>query len=116
MVVIIRPYCSPDPRGPKYEQYCKQKLMLHVPFRHQSELLGNHTTFAAAYSTFLQSGSIPSSLEDDIHRLQELSQTSENDDTEVSLLTVSYTYTVQYHALLYMCFNIYYSPIYVSQD
>ena len=44
--------------------------MLHVAFRHQSELLGNHTTFVAAYATFLQSGSIPSSLEDDIHRLK----------------------------------------------
>ena len=48
IVVIVRPYCSPDPQGPKYEQYCQQKLMLHVPFHHQSELLHNHATFAAA--------------------------------------------------------------------
>ena len=34
MIVNVRPYCSPDPNGPKYEQYCQQKLMLHVPFRH----------------------------------------------------------------------------------
>ena len=33
-VVSIRPYGSPDPTGPKYEQYCQQKLMLHKPFRH----------------------------------------------------------------------------------
>ena len=33
-VVIVRPYCSPDPSGPKYEQYCQYKLMQHVPFRH----------------------------------------------------------------------------------
>ena len=26
VVVIVRPYCSPDPEGPKYEQYCRQKL------------------------------------------------------------------------------------------
>ena len=59
--------------------------MLHVPFRHQSELLSDNTTFTAAYANFLQSGNIPSSLEDDIHRLQELSQQpSEDDDTEVS--------------------------------
>ena len=41
--------------------------MLHVPFRHQSELLGDNTTFTAAYADCLQSVSIPSSLEDDIH-------------------------------------------------
>ena len=64
--------------------------MLHVPFHRQSELLDNHTTFTAAYAIFLQSGSIPRSLEDDIHRLQELSEPSEDNDTEVhvSLLTV----------------------------
>ena len=27
VVVIARPYCSPDPAGPKYEQYCHQSLM-----------------------------------------------------------------------------------------
>ena len=59
--------------------------MLHVPFRHQNELLSSNTTFTAAYANFLQSGNIPSSLEDDIHRLQELSQQpSEDDDSEVS--------------------------------
>ena len=84
MVVIVRPYCPPDPEGPKYEQYCRQKLMLHVPFRNQRELLGNHTTFTAAYAEFLQSGSIPPSLEDDIHRLQQSSQEPSEDDTEVS--------------------------------
>ena len=85
VVVIVRPYYSPDPHGPNYEQYCQQKLMLHVPFRHQNELLGSNTTFTAAYANFLQSGNIPSSLEDDIHRLQELSQQpSEDDDSEVS--------------------------------
>lgn len=64
VVVIARPFCSPDPNGPKYEQYCRQKLMLHVPFRHQEELLGDHDTYAAAYATFLHSGSVPPSLEE----------------------------------------------------
>ena len=60
VVVIVRPYCSPDPHGPKYEQYCQQKLMLHVPFRHQNELLSGN-------------------------RLQEVSeQPSQDGDTEVS--------------------------------
>ena len=60
----------PTKKVQKYEQYCQQKLMLHVPFRHQSELLGNHTTLTPAYAEFLRSGNIPPSLEDDIHRLQ----------------------------------------------
>jgi hypothetical protein len=84
VVVIIRPYCPPDPHGPKYEQYCQQKLMLHVPFRHQSELLGYNTNFTAAYADFLQSDSIPPSLEDDVHRLQQSSQEPSADDSEVS--------------------------------
>ncbi len=29
VIVIARPYCPPDPTGPKYEQYCRQSLMQH---------------------------------------------------------------------------------------
>ena len=83
VVVIVRPYYSPDPQGPKYEHYCQQKLMLHVPFRRLNELLGGDNTFAAAYATFLQSGSIPPSLEEDIHRLQQAEQQTQGDDPEV---------------------------------
>ncbi len=43
-VVGVRPYCSPDPDGPKYDQYCRQKLMLHVPFRHIDQLKGTCDT------------------------------------------------------------------------
>ena len=32
VIVIARPYCSPDPSGPNYEQYCCQSLMQHKPF------------------------------------------------------------------------------------
>ena len=39
-IVTVRPYFSPDPTGPNYEQYCRQKLMLYVPFRHITELKG----------------------------------------------------------------------------
>jgi len=84
VVVIVRPYCPPDPHGPKFEQYCKQKLMLHIPFRLLNELLGDHDTFTAAYAAFLQSGNIPPSLEDDIHRLEHLpQQPSENTTAQV---------------------------------
>ena len=72
VVVIIRPYCPPDPNGPKYEQYCQQKLMQHVAFRRQEDLLGEHETYAAAYATFLHSGSVLPSLEDDIYQLDQL--------------------------------------------
>ena len=75
-MVIVRPYISPDPSGPKYEQYCRHKLMLllHIPFRLQDQLLGDSNTSSAAYATVLQSGNIPPSLEDDIHRLEQLTQ------------------------------------------
>ena len=93
-VVIVRPYCSPDPSGPKYEQYCQYKLMLHKPFRHVDELKADLNTFAEAYTLFLHSGNIPPSLEDDIHRLeQQQHQTTEDDqdsDFEVSSI---YTFT-----------------------
>ena len=79
IVVIVRPYCSPDPSGPKYEQYCQQKLMLHVPFRHQVELLAGCETYTAAYATFLQSGSVPPSLEEDIHRLEQQPQPDQSE-------------------------------------
>ena len=41
-VVIVRPYCCPDPSGPKYEEYCQQKMMLYKPFRQAEELLMLH--------------------------------------------------------------------------
>ena len=82
IVVIARPYCSPDPSSPKYDQYCKQKLMLHVPFRQQEELLGGHGTYSAAYAAFLHSGLAPSSLEDDIYRLEQQDQQRTDDNTE----------------------------------
>ena len=88
--------------------------MLHVPFRHQNELLSGNTTFAAAYADFLQSGIIPSSLEDDIHRLQELSeQPSQDDDTEVDLQYYTLLDT-QYHALLCMHLHVDITLFYLS--
>ncbi len=89
VVVIVRPFCSPDPNGPNYEQYCRQKLMLHKPFRQQEELLGGCDSYVAAYAVFLQSGNLPPSLQDDIHRLEQQSQlTSEDVNTEVCLHVV----------------------------
>ena len=67
VVVIIRPYCSPNPNCPKYDQYCKQKLMMHQSFRQLEELLGDCTTPSEAYSIFVHTGNAPPSLEDDIH-------------------------------------------------
>jgi len=83
-VVSVRPHISPDPNSPKFEQYCKQKLMLHVPFRSIDQLKGVCSTFAEAYSIFLHSSNVPPSLEDDIIRFhdQQVEQ-DENNDNEV---------------------------------
>lgn len=89
VVVIIRPYYSPDPNGPKYEQYCRQKLMLHVAFRQQEDLLGENNTYATAYATFLHSRSVPPSLEDDIYRLDQQNQQTTDDNNEVLIGTCS---------------------------
>ena len=84
VIVIPRPYCSPDPSGPKYEQYCRQKLMLHQPFRQLDELFGMSDTYAAAYSNFIQSGNAPKSLAEAIYDLE--MQEKENRDAEVSII------------------------------
>ena len=38
VIVVIRPYYSPDPAGPQYEQYCRQSLIKHKSFCQISEL------------------------------------------------------------------------------
>jgi len=87
VVVIARPFCLPDPSGPKYEQYCMQKLMQHISFRRQEELLGEHQTFAGAYESFLQSGSVPPLLEEDIYRLEQSRAAARDDEAEVSCVS-----------------------------
>ena len=71
IVVRVRPYCSPDTSGPQYEQYYQQKLMLHRPFREYQQLKAGCDTFAEAFAGYLQSGSIPPSLVDDLYWLQQ---------------------------------------------
>ena len=70
MVAIVRPYCSPDPEGPKYEQYCRQKHMIYQPFCQVDELLGARDKHSSAYHQFLRCGKVPPSLADDIHQLE----------------------------------------------
>ena len=79
-IVSVRPYCSPDPNGPKYEQYCQQKLMLHVPF---NQLKGTYETFSEAYCIFLQPVNIPATLEDDFTRLSNQVEHQDEDTDEV---------------------------------
>ena len=83
--VVVIVICSPDPQGPKYERYCRQKLMLHQPYRHLDELLGGLETHSQAYSAFLQSSTVPPSLADDIHRL-EAAQRVDREENEVNSL------------------------------
>ena len=84
VVVITRPYYSPDPTGPQYDKYCQQKLMLYVPFRNIEELLNGRSTFEDAYVFFLhsRSGTIPRSMLDDIHRLEQSQQSTEENAAE----------------------------------
>ena len=91
VIVICRPYCSPDPSGPKYEQYCRQKLMMHQPFRRREELLGESDSHAEAYSIFLRSGAPPPSLADDISRLEAMQR--ENRETNAEEVSLYYTTT-----------------------
>ena len=81
--MIVIPFCSPDPQGPKYERYCRQKLMLHQPFWLLHELLGGLETHSQAYSAFLQSTTVPPSLADAIHRL-EAAHRVDREDNEVN--------------------------------
>ncbi len=89
VVVIIRPYCPPNPDGPKYEQYCWQKLMVYRPFRQQQVLLAGFRTYTAAYADFLQSGNVPPSLQDDIHLLEQHSSQEAEEDNNDELHTQS---------------------------
>ena len=87
VVVIVRPYLSPEPNGPNYEQYCRHRLMIYKPFHQEEELLQEADTYAAAYTTFLQSDDVLPSLEDDIYRLEQQNQhTSDDDSAEVCWL------------------------------
>ncbi len=63
--------------------------MLHKPFLQLDELLGGCDTYAAAYATFLQSGNVPKSLADDIHRL-EMAQAEDQQtvDEEVTIIYI----------------------------
>ena len=93
IVVIPRPYVSPDPAGDKYEQYCRQSLMQHKPFRQMDDLLSGCDNYSEAYAVFLQSAQIPPCLEDDMYRLLQILQSSEEDtdNTEVGLSLFLYT-------------------------
>ena len=83
VVVIVCPHISPDPDGPNYEQHCKQRLILYKPFRNETELLNGHETFTEAYADYLNTGNVPSCLWDDIHRLQQATQGSSNEDEDI---------------------------------
>ena len=54
IVVIPRPYVSPDPAGNKYEQYCCQSLMQHKCFRQMDDMTTTsmHTLPSCSLATF----------------------------------------------------------------
>ena len=81
VIVVVRPYYSADRNGPQYENYCRQKLMLHICFRQISDLLGEYDTYAEAYADFLSSSIVPPSLQDDIHELEQISSDDDGEET-----------------------------------
>ena len=90
IVVIPRPYVSPDPAGDKYEQYCHQSLMQHKCFHQMDNFLSGYDNYIDAYAAFLQSGHIPPCLVNDMYRLLQHSQSVENDSENTE---VRYIYT-----------------------
>lgn len=88
VVVVVQPYYSSGPDGPNYKQYCKQKMILHVAFRQLSDLLTGHNTFTEAYQQLLSSTNLPSSLEEDVHILEEQESTS----VKMMLKTMRYVF------------------------
>ena len=88
VVVIVRPYCSPDASGAKYEQYCQQKLMLHIPFRHVEELLGDSDTYSTAYAIFCSLAMFLLHWKTIIiHRLEQQDQHPEEEDQDDENIT-----------------------------
>ena len=81
MVVIPHPYCSPDPDGPHYEKYCRQKLMLHKPFHQLDNLVEGCDTFKDEFGKILRLSSVSASLDDDLHRLK-MAQTDDSSNTD----------------------------------
>ena len=59
VVVIVRPYMSPEPDSPHYEQYCRQKLLLHRPFRDEQQLLDGYDSFTESYASYSRTGDVP---------------------------------------------------------
>ena len=94
IIVIPRPYCTPEPAGPKYEQYCHQSLMQHKTFRHMSDLLAGCESYIDAYAAFLQSGCVPPCLQDDIHRLQQQHEEPSSTEVLVHASTCTYPYSI----------------------
>ena len=64
-----------------------KKLMLHINFQQLSDFLMGNTTYVEAYQQFLLSANVPSSLEEDICRL-EVEQPTEDESEEVYLFFV----------------------------
>ena len=82
VVVIVKPHLSSDTDGPQYEQYCKQQLMLHKPFRQISSLIAGFDTFIEAYTAYTRSNEIPSSLENDIQQINTQTSTDNQYDND----------------------------------
>ena len=84
--MVVHPYCASDSDGPHYEQYCHQKMMLHVKFRQLSNLLAERSTYTEMHTHLLQLTDVPYSLEHDVSilRNQEHDESSDSEEAQVS--------------------------------
>ena len=84
--------------------------MLHIPFRQINQLKGECDSFTEVYAIFLQSGNVPSSLEEDIQRLT-AAQQEEHDDSNEEVLNLHvhmYVTKLRYmHVHVLGNFNVY---------
>ena len=80
-----------------------------------SELKRTHDSFTDAYAEFLQSGNVPSSLENDIYRLQQHEQRQQAEGDEEVNMSFMYMYNTSqytihcnyYHCKCHSCMYIY---------
>ena len=57
--------------------------MPYRPFRNEADLLGEHRNFIQAYTSYIQSENVPTSLADDIQSLQQ-QLTADTNDSDVN--------------------------------
>lgn len=80
-VVIVRPHYSQHPDYTQYEDYCRQQVLLYLPFRNASEVLSKFSSYSKAYAHSLATGDIQPSLEELLVQQQQCTQEDEQQES-----------------------------------